>query len=252
MRKTSSRRIAPRPPASSTVYMSSAEDDTHTYKQKNTYLKHLRCSWLVTHAYTKTGYWLFPLLSSFFYHTRRRRTYRTKLDLAEGRAIISMFSSGRSIINLELEETWSSWMRAQWREMHEKKGMMRKHSLFLWSSAAVTQICTLAVIHNGTCYNPGHGWRHFQNKRFQFIYISCSPFHHFSLSAAFAHFSVPFSSLSLSVSTFISLLHYLLFISTEIKPWERWAVFCMKAAFALLARLEHSQCISVTVDAIVK
>lgn len=93
--------------------------------------------------------------------------------------------------------------------MHEKKGMMRKNSLFLWSSVAVTQICTLAVIHNGTCYNPGHGSRHFQNKRFQFIYISCSPFPHISslfpqrsltspsLVCLYIHFSSPLSPLHL-------------------------------------------------------
>lgn len=42
----------------------------------------------------------------------------------------------------------------------KKEGDDEKLGSFLWSGAAMTQACTLAVVHAGTRDNPGHGWRH--------------------------------------------------------------------------------------------
>lgn len=52
--------------------------------------------------------------------------------------------------------------RAQSRETRGGKKRRRydeKLGSFLWSGAAMTQPCTLAVVHAGTRDNPGHGWR---------------------------------------------------------------------------------------------
>ena len=69
-------------------------------------------------------------------------------------------------------------MRGHSAEAHGERGEDEKLGSSLWSSAAMTQLCTLAVVHSGTCDNSGHGWGHFQNKRLQFTRITYSSLHH--------------------------------------------------------------------------
>lgn len=74
--------------------------------------------------------------------------------------------------------------REQCRETQgEKKGEDEKLGSFLWSSTAMTQLCTLAAFHSETCDNFGHGWRPFQNKRLQFTHLTNSSLHHTSSSS---------------------------------------------------------------------
>lgn len=61
--------------------------------------------------------------------------------------------------------------RARWREVGVGGVDDEKGSLFLWC-VAMTRIN-----HNGTGLSPGHGGRHYQNKRPRFTYIMCPPHH---------------------------------------------------------------------------
>lgn len=89
---------------------------------------------------------------------------------------------------------------------------------FLWSSTAMMHLCTLAVLHGGTCDKHGHGWRHFLNKMLQLTHFS-STLHHTSSSISLQRSlaSPPSYFLSPFASTLISLLYYLLSISPETK-----------------------------------
>lgn len=207
----------------------------------------LTCPWFMSYQFTKTAQCFRTRLDSWviFFFIVSLANWQD-LHFLEGKAIFSVFraqlrekqhqsSGGRDI---KLIMTLGK-MRGHSVGRHMEKGDDEKLRWFLWSSTAKTQICTFVVIHSGACHNPGHGSGHFQNKGFQFTHITCSPLHYISPSRSLqcSHTSPPplFSS---SVSTLISLLHYLPFISPEIHLGERRVMLCMKAAFTWLAQLE--------------
>lgn len=93
-------------------------------------------------------------VSLFQVNSQNEALLHVYICLKSGRSsAFSVLGSERSRINLQRHESHNEFEkneRAHSRETQGKKGDNEKLGSFLWSSAAMTQLCTLAAIHSGT------------------------------------------------------------------------------------------------------